>query len=452
MYQLFEREINQAVETNNESLPVIHMLDLLVKTTEWMLVPAATPQQPATPTQEATAGTPPTTPTTPTTPSTTSTPTSLQQRCTDIIHHWQFKSSLLDNAITLFNFPQLSYYDHLLVRFNRVLEIVCTLDRSFLEQLLSGIHDQLSREDEHLPASVIAHSAGSMESMHRRRLMQREMYDRTNDESEEAHAYHASTAYNGFLITLINFVLNSPALTSPSSPSPSASPAPPAPETSFAPTVIDIAVLTTRNAYVQQRQPYAIKQHQNLQISVLQYLIQLQQRSQQTQQPPETHAQPLAQATSFTQALDLLRKIWDSPQHGPILRENRSLDGLVTVLLAEGYFLLDAHPPAVETIALFYAHSSKHLAPAAKEKLLHALGERTARIVNSCKREKQTQGNWNFDSLLGLLQVSAFYRHLFLAPPAQFLLSNLLSFRLLRSLSFALQPASPLSARISPYH
>ena len=393
----------QAVETNNEPIQAIHALDLLVKATEWMLIPATTPTAQL-PTADA-----PTTPSTPNSAPTTPTTAPLQQRCADIIHNWHLKSTLLDNAISLYNHPQLSYFDHLLHRFNRILEVVCLLDRTFLEQLLIGIHEQLAREDDQLPASLIAHSGG-MDTMHRRRLVQhREPYERTNDEMEDAHAYNVSTAYNNFLITLINFILNSPAIASPSllPPSTGASVPPPTPLTSLALTVIDIAVLTARNAYVQQRQPYAIKQHSNLQIVLLQHLIQRQQQQRtKPTQPPEP--QPIAQPTSFTQALDLLRKIFDSPQHGPILRENRSLDMLVSVLLSEGYFLLDTYAPAWETIGLFYGHITKHLTPVAKEKLLRTLGERVARAVYTCKRDKQVQGSWSLDTLVTLIQVCPF--------------------------------------------
>lgn len=395
--QLFEREVKQSVEHHNESLPVIQTLDLLVKTTEWMLapmpiLPASPAESPATPT--STPATPTSAPSTPTI-STPSSPTQLQQKFTDIIHGWHHKAVLLDNATNLYSLPQLSYYEHLIKRFTRIIEVVCTLDRSFLEQLLSALHEQLSRDDETLPASLIANSVNaSAESMHRRRMMQhRDQFDRPGEDLDETLAHAASSAYNTFLITIINFVLNPPAPSTPTTPSAT---------NPLAPTAIDIAVQTAKNAYIQQRQPHAIKQHANLQVAILQYLIRLQQNQQIPQDPL------LSQPTSFTQAIDLLRQIWDHPQHGPVLKENRSLDSLVTLLLVDGPFLLDT-PTAFDTVALFYTHCAAFFAPGTKEKLLRGLGERLASRANQSRRERQATGSWSFETLCAIIHVCLHY-------------------------------------------
>jgi hypothetical protein len=133
-----------------------------VKTTEWMLTPS-TPPSPPSPSPSAASTDAPATP-----PTSTPTSTQLQQRCTEIIQNWHHKRSLIDNATNLFNLPQLPYYEHILMRLMRIIEIGCTIDRSFLEQLLAAVHDQVTRDDDHFPAVEIANNiGGAAESMHR---------------------------------------------------------------------------------------------------------------------------------------------------------------------------------------------------------------------------------------------------------------------------------------------
>jgi hypothetical protein len=407
--RLLERQIKQATESNNETNTVINTMDILLKTIEWMLTPIPSPSPslssaspsdaPITPPPSSSpSSSAPSTPSSaPSTP-TSSSPSQLQQRCADVItNFWQMKSVLLDTATNLHNLPSLSYYDLLLQRLSRILEVTCTFDKNFAEQLIASIQEQFEKDDDSsdYPAGIIFNNVSEM---NKRRLMQNRDHPNNNnnniniDDMEEAHAYRSSSAYNNFVISIINFTLN-----------PTTS-IPPPPTISLSPAVIELAISLLRNACIQQRQPYAVKQHNNLQLAILQYMIQQNQSTTSTANN-NTIINPSQTTTSFTQTIDLLRQIWDHPIHGPILRENRYLDSIISLVLIDASFLLDSHPSAFESVSLFYSHSSKMMNPILREKLVRSLGERLAHNLNTCVRQKKLTNSWNFESLCLVIQV-----------------------------------------------
>jgi hypothetical protein len=163
-----------------------------------------------------------------------------------------------------------------------------------------------------------------------------------------------------------------------------------------------------------------VKQHTNLQATILQHLAILSQQQKHPDQSPRNPPYlPLPQnttPTSLTQAIDLLRQIWDSPLHGPLLRENRSLDACVALLLVEGYFLLDTPASVAENVALFFAHCVKQLAPVS-ETLLRPIAERLTRIIAVCRRDRQATGAWTYDHLCTLIQVLRVMQIIFATDP-----------------------------------
>ncbi len=371
----------------NEYPPSIHLLDLFINATQWMKPSRDDPNYAA-----------------------------QQAKISELIHNWTLRNSILEIAVALCNYSPLPYYDQFVLRFVPVLEILCLHDTQILEQLLSGIHELLAHEDDALPVSVIANAVGSnAESMHRRRLP-REYSGDDLDDRVGLNAYNAATVYNdNFLLATLSFILYNVPAPSPASPTPSSSSSSsPAPSLSpFAPTLIELVILAAKNALVQQRQPYAVKQHNAFQLALLQFQIQTEQQPK--QQPPTPPA------TSFTQAVDLLRQLWDSSQFGPLVRENRTLDVLIAQTLIDGisfYFdcdflykystigapLLDVHPTTMETIVQFYTHCAKYFTPMSREALSNSIGEKISRLVNNYKRDKLT-GSWVFENLIALVQV-----------------------------------------------
>lgn len=326
-----------------------------------------------------------------------------QLRCSEVINNWATRNIFLEAAITLCNIPPFSYYEHLLNRFWHILELIIAHDRHFLEQLLAGLHELLARDDDTLPALVIA-NGGNPEVAHRRRTHQ---YDEEERGGKNAHL--ASTAYNKFLFTLVSYVLYKipPPTPVPASPSSSSSPTPTPPQPSpLANTAIEIAVLAVKNALIQHRQPFAVKQHASVQTAILQHLMMQQQQKQLPDQPPRTPPQFLSELppNSLKEAVDLLRQIWDNPQFGVLLRENRSLDNSIMLLLMEGSFMLDLPHNITESVALFFANCVPHIQPI-KDSLLRPLADKLTRAAQACRREKHATGAFSYDQLCTLIQV-----------------------------------------------